>query len=144
MYGTHQRRQWDANVRSERILMADDNNASGSGQLGLLHTTTKHSPPGLRTADRLSMNENSSNHGAEGQVFLFGDGHAEFASDPFQGLLGDNAYAADIQTEPEGQEIASPPFLKNDQSRLVQIRRDSMLLPVTGASGGRSTLDPSD
>ncbi|MDX1563980.1 MAG: hypothetical protein R3236_01185 [Phycisphaeraceae bacterium] len=144
MFGTTQRRQWGANVRAERILMADNNNAAGRTR-SQLHTTTQNSVDELLTPQSLSANENSGNHGdGEGQNFLFGDGHAEFATDPFVGLSGDNAYAADLQAILNSPEIASMPTLENDQAWMVNFRRDSMLLPITGATGGRTTLDPSD
>jgi prepilin-type processing-associated H-X9-DG protein len=35
---------------------------------------------------------NSPNHGGEGQVALFADGHAEFLGKPISGVGGDNIY----------------------------------------------------
>ena len=144
MHGSIQQRQWGANVRAERIIMGDNNNAVDL-VAGRLHTTTKESTEDLRTPEKLAMNENSMNHSkGEGQNFLFGDGHAEFVTDPFQGLSGDNAMATDMQPQINGPEIAAMPYLENDQQSMVNFRRDSMLLPVTGATGGRTTLDPND
>ncbi|MDX1564991.1 MAG: prepilin-type N-terminal cleavage/methylation domain-containing protein, partial [Phycisphaeraceae bacterium] len=70
-YGSVQRRQWGANVRAERILMADNNNAVGGGTVGGLHTTHKNSPEAERRPEALQVNENSQNHSdGEGQNFL--------------------------------------------------------------------------
>ncbi len=141
MYGSRQSRQWHADVSPERIIMGDNNNATGQGP-DMLHVTTQSS---IAWVDHIAWNENSQNHSdGEGQNLLFGDGHAEFATDPFQGHRGDNAMAVDRQTEINGPEIAAMPFLDNAQSPWPNFRRDSMLLPITGALGGETTLDPND
>ncbi len=152
MYGSVQRRQWGANVRADRVIMGDNNDANGDGQ-GNLHKTTKASDAKLLAPAVMGKNETSSNHTGltwtlsvkpQGQNFLFGDGHASFSADPFQGTAGDNVYAADIQAKVNDVEKAGRPILEiiqgpDAKKAWANFRRDSMLLPLNG-NGGKDSL----
>ena len=154
MYGSVQKRQWGANVRAERVIMSDNNDANGDGK-GNLHKTTKASEAKMLASSVLGKNENSSNHTgltwtlslkSKGQNFLFGDGHVQFGEDPFQGLAGDNAFATDVQPNVNGVEQADRPFLEviqmpDKNKNWANFRRDSMLLPLSGnGNGGKDSL----
>ncbi|MDX1565349.1 MAG: hypothetical protein R3236_08095 [Phycisphaeraceae bacterium] len=151
MYGSVQKRQWGANVRAERIIMSDNNNANGDAK-GNLHDSTKADD--LKLAD-LKGRENSSNHTgltwtltvrAKGQNLLFGDGHAEFTEDPYQGQAGDNVFAADTQATVNAEEKPARPFLEivqapDKNNGWANFRRDSMLLPLSGnGNKGKDSL----
>jgi len=71
-------------------LAADKGPFSGAHEAGLAY-------PGPPAADQTSSPDdwspwNSPNHGGEGQVVLFADGHAEFLNKPIAGIKNDNIY----------------------------------------------------
>ena len=149
-YGSIQRRQWGTNVDADRVLMGDNNNATATA--GSLHiATSQGTTPTLTTADNLKVNENSLNHSdGEGQVFMFGDGHATFSTDPFQGRSGDNAYAQDTQATVNEVESPAPPTLvlpvaqTPDSTGWANFRRDSVLMPIVDIEfslGGTGTIE---
>ncbi len=133
MYATN--RKWNANVKSDWILMGDNNNADG----GSVHTFTKGDSP---AQTEIENNENSQNHSAgEGQNLQFGDGHVSFSNDPFQGPSNDNAHAGDTASDDTNDESATAPVLtNNDGNMTTPASRNTVLLPLTG--NGNANLAP--
>lgn len=128
---------WSENVRSDWVLAADNNNNNYTG--APVRHTLSH---GASLNDTMLM-ENSLNHSDdEGQNLLFGDGHVEFAMDPFQGPDQDNIFAMTIGGK------NAPPTLGHDDGDAATdpkvAERDVVLLPLSGNGGGAGSLDPAD
>ncbi|QNN24948.1 prepilin-type N-terminal cleavage/methylation domain-containing protein [Planctomycetales bacterium ZRK34] len=145
---------WSANVKPNWVLMGDDNNAATSTPLPTSYsgTLTLHASKKSDNviAEGLQARENSLNHSdGEGQNLLFGDGHVEFANDPFQGPSNDNVNAEDTSST-AGTEAPAKPELGNDKpqsttSAYINNRTDVVLLPITGndtAGGNLSAETP--
>ncbi len=136
MYHASQRTRWSHRLSSSDVVMGDNNNATGTG---VLHTRERNDGA---TNDEIETLENSRNHGGAGQVFVYGDGHAAFSQDPFVGRSGDNVYANDT-AGPGQPEQASMPSLSHHAVN-GNPGRNVMLLPLSGATGGNTTLAPND
>lgn len=123
MYHVMDGPKWCAEVPVEWVMMADDNNADHAPLVG-----SAGRKPGAEPSDH-----NSRNHGGEGQNFLFGDGHVEFANDADQRSYNDNVYTQIVDGHP------APPTLGNTEGDRVQdemvAATDMMLLPLTGNGG---------
>jgi len=86
--------------------------------------------PDVHTPD--SPNDNSPNHGGEGQNVVFGDGHVEFVENPKVGSGGDDVYAMLFDGTP------GPPALglaDGDMADPDIARRDNVLIPLAGNNG---------
>ena len=114
---------WTTEVPADYVLAGDNNNAEGPD----IHRVSADANP---TEDQIEQ-ENSGNHGREGQSLLFGDSHVQFHQDPFQGRSEDNVYAL-IK---EGSNV--PPTFGHDD---ITDPHDVVLLPVTGNGGGAGSL----
>jgi prepilin-type N-terminal cleavage/methylation domain-containing protein/prepilin-type processing-associated H-X9-DG protein len=142
---------WSANVKPDWVLSSDDNSSDGEGTLptgasasapGDLHTSIKNDK---WLTEEIQVLENSLNHSdGEGQNILFGDGHVEFAQDPYQGPSTDNIFAQDTSAS-GATEAAAPGDLTTDMvgattTAYGKNRSDTYMLPVVGnASNGNLT-----
>jgi prepilin-type N-terminal cleavage/methylation domain-containing protein/prepilin-type processing-associated H-X9-DG protein len=136
MYSDIQKKKWGSNIPTDYLLMADDNNTDPAATNA--HTFFKAKSPAPTTAE-IQENENSQNHQKEGQNMLFGDGHAAFSNDPFQGRNSDNAFAFGGTTA--GSETAAKPKLENISTiPSANSDRDSMLIPTSGGTAGTDSL----
>lgn len=76
---------WTANVSQDMVLLGDKNSEGDD-------VAINEDDSGL-TKDQIKE-ANSNNHSSgDGQSLVYGDGHVEFASDPFEGPSTDNVYA---------------------------------------------------
>lgn len=137
MYDAENGTNWDNRIEPEWVLMSDDNNAdpathelADDGNTDSnLHGYAHDDDP---SRDNLARNENSQNHNnGAGQNFLFGDGHVEFANDPFVGPEDNNAMAAGDHFDSAG----SAPTLANNLTDATEQHRDVILIPITGNDG---------
>ncbi len=116
---------WSNNVPGDVALIADRNDGDH---------------PAVHTPD--SPNDNSPNHGGEGQNVAFGDGSVRFVETPKVGPGGDDVYAMLFDGTP------GPPTLgltDGDMGRAVLdprgeltypvARRDNVLIPLSGNQG---------
>jgi prepilin-type N-terminal cleavage/methylation domain-containing protein len=136
MYHPEAKSRWNVNVGAQHVLMADDNNATGTA--AEIHVHTKADDP---SRDTLRQFENSQNHRGENQNAVFGDGHAETANDPFIGDRGDNIYARDNDDDPA---VEDPSTIGLSPSAPFDEETDTALISVTGNAGSAATLDPDD
>lgn len=143
---------WSANVKPDWVLSSDDNNSDGEGTLpsgatasapGDLHTSIKNTK---WLTEEVQVLENSLNHSdGEGQNIGFGDGHVEFAQDPYQGPSTDNIFAYDNASSADATELAAPGTLATDlkgatTTAYPKNRSDTYMLAIVGnASNGNLT-----
>jgi len=152
MYHELTGKNWSSNVKSDWVLMSDDNNAQSAipapSETGDLHS---HEATDKPSAAVLAARENSQNHSdGEGQNYLFGDGHVEFANDPFVGPNSDNAMAYDnaeagVSDGSIKKEKAAKPTLANNLKGTTlgdypKARWDCVMLPITGGDDAADNL----
>ncbi len=77
---------------------------------------------------------NSANHAQEGQNVLYGDGHADFASNPFTGTQHDNIYTArtGLSTSANPNPFVSGGTIAPGANSSPYDNSDSILLPYAG------------
>ncbi|MBI1373812.1 MAG: prepilin-type N-terminal cleavage/methylation domain-containing protein [Phycisphaera sp.] len=125
---------WSSLARGDWVFAADNNNATEDHPLspGSFHTNKKED--GANPAV-MSQEENSYNHReGEGQNVMFGDGHVEFVTDPFQGPSSDNIMAVDTDSDPFTN-TPGPPTLINNEINGVNESKDVVLVPISGNGG---------
>lgn len=125
---------WGSNVPGEWVLVADNNDGPVDATATTAHQNEKASNP---TSTVIQQQENSSNHAqGEGQNLLYGDGHASFVNDPFQGPSSDNVFAGASNTT--GNETAVAPVMTNNAANMGPTQNSSsnvVLLPLNGNGG---------
>ncbi len=72
---------------------------------------------------------NSRNHGGDGQVLLYGDGHAKFSKTAYAGMAGDNVYTSRGFSTDAPSEIAGT---RDVEPRYDTENFDTVLVPTTG------------
>ena len=128
--------RWNAAVKADWVIMADNSNNDYST------ASTRHTLTDGASETDIRLMENTTNHSGEGQNILFGDGHVEFAMDPFQGPGQDNVFAMTV-----GGKNAPPTMGHDDGDAATDpmvAERDVVLLPLSGNGGGAGSLDPTD
>ncbi len=125
MYDDTTRVSWNNNSGSDWVFLADDNNNdSPAGHVRYKGLATN-------TPSLINAEENNTHHKTEGQNVLYGDGHAGFANDPFQGPANDNIYAHEIHPNSPTRAGSSPTLSHHDAADT----KDVVLLPITGNRG---------
>ncbi len=114
---------WNASAGSDWVYMADDNDNDSNA------TPARHSLIKGAQIREVEQVENSTHHGGQGQNVMYGDGHVQFAGDPFQGPANDNIYA---RGDPRKSNPGKPPTLNHNDSEDI---RDAVLLPIHGNGG---------
>ena len=130
--------QWGPYINPEWVLMADDNDNNSADR----HIRTKGADSGDVQRAENSASHTWSSGVREGQHVMLGDGHVSFEDDPFVGPGGDNIYAMI-----KGGKNAPPTLGNSDGDAATDpevVKRDVVLLPITGNGGGAGSLDPSD
>ncbi len=123
-YDITTRISWNNSSGSDWVFLADDNNnADASG-----HVRYKGLPS--NTSDLINKEENSTHHKTEGQNVLYGDGHAGFANDPFQGPANDNIYALETAANSATRVGAAPAAL----TYAAADTKDVVLVPISGST----------
>ena len=117
---------WTANIAPEVVTGGDQNDGKDP---------TMMNP----TPKQIKKLVNSRNHDGEGQVLLFGDGHASWHSTPYAGVDKDNVYTAmpgDYTGDPgsTGGILSVKPRNQFDPKINQPRQWDTVLIPVNSAN----------
>ncbi len=134
---------WTTNVLPGWVIMSDDSNAPPDGFDANVHTLEAAGNPNNEDIENL---ENSRNHDGDGQNLMFGDGHVDFVTDPFQGPSNDNVFGRDTASagSAEQSEGARTWALDSGNGVFNKTNSDCMIVPVTGGPAAVRNLDPDD